>query len=293
MKLTKQQLKKLQQIIQNAVSTHVALGKGWQNFYDSEMIGSVQGKELIFGISDINKIKSFLEINGYPLASQEKDFSSRTHAANTLPSEKMATKAVTDNRLLIKSINEPFQLDRVNFPPRHGIEFNVDEALQIKASQIVLIENLELFLKAEDYQQFSMQLKPDALLVYRGGAGIFSTNASIKFLENFGGERIGFFDFDPAGLCRLGHKHLDAIILPDFECMSPNKLKSWSRENVYYQQLPKYQSCLEEMVQSSSEMSEYAKLMKQAQLAIMQEKLFAHNIKLIQLKNISVEKNAK
>ena len=283
MKLTKQQLKKLQQIIQNGVSTHVALGKGWQNFYDSEMIGSVQGKKLMFGISDINKIKSFLEINGYPLASQEKDFSSRTYAANTLPSEKMATKAVTDNRLLIKSINEPFQLDRVKYPPGHGIEFNVDEALQIKASQIVLIENLELFLKAEDYQQLAMQLKRGALLVYRGGAGIFSTHASVKFLEHFDGERIGFFDFDPAGLCCLGHKHLDAIILPDFESMSPNKLKSWSQEKVYYQQLPNYQSCLEEMVQSSSEISVYVKLMKQAQLAIMQEKLFAHNIKLIKI----------
>lgn len=285
MKLSKQQLKKLQQIIQNAVPARLAVGKAWQNFYDSEMIGSLQGNQLIFDISDINKIKSFLEINGYPLTSQEKDFFSRTDAANSLPSEKMATKAVTDNRLLIKSINEPFQLDGVNFPPRHGIEFHVEQAIQIKASQIVLVENLELFLKAEDYQPFAKQLNPDALLVYRGGAGIFSTHASVNFLEKFSGERIGFFDFDPAGLCRLGHKHLDATILPDFECISLNKLKSWSREDVYYQQLSKYQSCLDKMSHSTSEVSEFATLMKQSQLAIMQEKLLAENIELVQIKN--------
>ncbi|GAB6069915.1 hypothetical protein JCM30760_10120 [Thiomicrorhabdus hydrogeniphila] len=283
MKLSKQQLQRLQKILEEGIPTAVALSQVWKDFYESEMIGLIQGKKLVFETSDLSRIEGFLDINGYPRTSTEYDFSSRAHAAESLPSEKMATTTVTHDRVLVKSINEFFELHGVTFPAFHGIEFKVEQALQLDGSQVVLIENLELFLKAEDYKQFTTLLNNDALLIYRGGTGIFSTKASIEFLQKFSGERIGFFDFDPAGLCRLGHKNLDSVILPDFECIGLNQLKSGSREDVFYQQLPKYQHCLEELILGSSELTDFAGFMKEAQLAVMQEKLFASNSELIKV----------
>lgn len=283
MKLSKQQLQRLQKIVKDGIPIDIPLSQVWQDFYESEMIGSIQGKKLVFETSDLPKIEGFLDINGYPHTSTEDDFSSRTKAAESLPNEKMAITTVTHDRILVKSINESFELDGVTFPAFHGIEFQVEQALQLNVSQVVLIENLELFLKAEDYKQFTTLLNNDALLIYRGGTGIFSTKASVDFLQKFSRERIGFFDFDPAGLCRLGHKSLDSVILPNFECMSLNQLQRLSREDVFYQQLPKYQHCLEELISSSCKLAEYALFMKEAQLAIMQEKLFSGRKDLIKI----------
>ena len=52
----------------------------------------------------------------------------------------------------------------------------------------------------------------------------------ISLLEQFTGERVGWFDFDPAGIGVIGHKQFDSLLVPELneleKCLNANKLKS-------------------------------------------------------------------
>lgn len=203
--------------------------------------------------------------------------------ATKLNNEKLATSPITADRVLVKSLSLPFHINHQPFPARHGIEFRVEDLLNTQVSQVVVIENLAVFLALHDYPICLTDLSHDALAIYRGGQGLFSAQGSQAFLARYQGQKIGFFDFDPAGLCQLGMKHLSALLLPaladDAQCVQ--RLIDANKPNVYADQQTQYQACLQKHIQQESILAPWCNMMQKHHLSVMQEIMISRHFPLV------------
>ncbi|WP_178863477.1 DUF7281 domain-containing protein [Thiomicrorhabdus cannonii] len=281
MRLNKQQILTLQAICQKGIACKRQASIWLRALAEEEGFGKVSGRSIEITAADIRKIVTFLETNGYSGQTDESTFLNRMTTAKVFSNEKLTRGMITSNRILLKSVKNSFCIDGKTFPPGHAIEFKTSELTQCAVSQIILIENLEPFLEAEHYPILTDLLNEDALLVYRGGQGLFSAQGSQAFINSFKGETIGFFDYDPAGLCTLGIQGLNRLILPDIKKIPIKELLTSNREDRFFAQIKQYQGTLNTLPLKSPELQEHTKAIINHRLAIMQEALLSRNIHLV------------
>lgn len=281
MNLSKQQILTLQAICKKGIADQKSASKWLVQLSQEEGVGQIRGKQISISYQDILKIRVFLELHGYGEEATQETFESRTEASKVFANEKLASSAVTDNRVFLKTTKHPIRLNGHLLPVGHGIEFRVNELDNLQASQIVLIENLDTFFEADRCDGLISLLNDDAVFVYRGGQGFFSAKGSQDLLNNFKGEKIGFFDFDPAGLCLLGVKGLDKVVVPDLNTVTIKELIGASREDRFFEQLPQYNSLLVNIANSQSNLSMVGNQMKVHNLAVMQETLLSRDMQLV------------
>jgi NTP pyrophosphatase (non-canonical NTP hydrolase) len=246
-------------------------------------VGSISGKKIRLDFSDIKTLQSFLNKNGYGNKVESSNFSTRIEASKFVANEKLATAPVTSNRVFVKTVGSSFNCKAKTFPKGHGIEFMVEDVLKASFSQLLVVENLEVFLELDKYHRVTSILNEDCLLVYRGGKGFFSAKGVNALLEGFKGEKVGFFDFDPAGICQLGMKGLEAMVLPSLNEENAELLKAISRQDRYFAQRNQYKNALADLLNDSSNMADYATFLVKNELAVMQESLISRQIKLIKV----------
>lgn len=280
MKLNQSQLLVLQAIHQKGLPVE-RTASGWLvRFVEEEGIGRVVGRKVSFSYDDMSKIGVFLSMNGYAQSLSVEDFTDRMTLSRVLADEKMATSPVTQDRVLVKSLRNPFEVNGKRFPAGHGIEFRVGELLQAKPSQVLLVENLAAFLTLQDYANARNCLSADVLVVYRGGQG-FSAQASQRYLAQCQAQIIGFFDFDAAGLCQLGVKGLNALLLPSIEQADLAKLLATNKEGLFAKQLPQYGEQLNQLINAKSPLAPWAEQLRHHQLAVMQEAMLSRALPLV------------
>jgi hypothetical protein len=280
MKLNNSQLLAIQAIHQKGLPVEKSASAWLERFVTEEGIGQINGRKVSFSYDDMQKIGTFLLVNGYGQPLTADDFSDRMTLSRVLGDEKLATSPVTQDRVLVKSLTEPFEVNGKVFPAGHGIEFRVSELLQAKPTQVLLVENLAAFLSLQDYSAVSDRLLPDALVIYRGGQG-FSAQASQCYLAQCQAQTIGFFDFDAAGLCQLGMKGLNAVLLPSIEQADLAALLSANKEGLLAQQLAQYGAQLNQLIQTNESLKPWAELLCNNQLAVMQEAILSRALPLL------------
>lgn len=280
MKLNKSQLLALQAIHQKGLPVEKTASFWLERFVTEEGIGQIIGRKVSFSYVDMQKIGTFLSVNGYDQSITDDDFSDRMTLSRVLGDEKLATSPVTQGRVLVKSLIQSFQVNGKLFPAGHGIEFRVSELLQKNPSQVLLVENLAAFLTLQDYSAVSDCLLPDALVIYRGGQG-FSAQASQRYLAECQVQTIGFFDFDAAGLCQLGVKGLDAVLLPSIEQTALPALLLANKEGIFAGQMAQYSAQLNQLIDTKGSLKPWAELLRNQHLAVMQEAILSRALPLL------------
>lgn len=280
MKLTQSQLLALQAMYQKGVPVERTASDWLLRFVEEEGIGQINGRKVSFSYDDMHKIGTFLSVNGYAQRLSADDFTDRMTLSRVLSDEKLAKAPVTQDRVLVKSLTNSFEVNGKLFPAGHGIEFRVSELLQAKPSQVLLVENLAAFLTLHDYATVRDCLAADVLVIYRGGQG-FSARASQHYLAQCQAERVGFFDFDVAGLCQLGVKGLDALLLPSLTQTHLPKLLAANKEGLFAKQLPQYGEQLKQLINAQSPLKAWAEQLYHHQLAVMQEAMLSRALSLL------------
>lgn len=261
--------------------------KWMDDFHTEESIGSIHGKKIIFSYEDILKVKDFLLHNDYPLSFDSNILKSRTDTSAVFKDEKRAN-AVTRERLFVVFPKRGFRLDGPFLPIGRGMDITFDELNQLNPSQIVLIENLEIFLKAGQYTPLLDLLHEDSVFIYRGGPGFYSAEGTVEYFQSFAGERIGFFDYDPSGICLIGHNFIDSIILPDID-LTGLEWKGYSSEKSFGKQLHSYNERLRKLASNPKyERATHAMNILNKHIAITQERMFSAELSLIKI-NLKVQ----
>ncbi len=279
MKLTATQVRELQAMSQKGLPCDKPASAWITRLAEEEGIGSLSGKKCFFTAKDLNKIAVFLRVNGYAQTVTETDFADRLTLAAKLNDEKLANQPVSQGRVMVKSFAKDFVVANQRFPSGHGIEFQVNELLNADIKQWFLVENLAVFLAIEQYPNLLNCLDKDCLVLYRGH-GMFTAQASQSLLRQSNASKIGFFDFDPAGLCQIGMSDLDALILPALDEANVKRLIEANKSGVFADQAFQYAKQLKSLIDTNSPLSPWASVMFEHQLAVMQETLLARDVSL-------------
>lgn len=280
MNLTPSMIFSLQEISQNGFGCSKKLAKWMKEFSGEYSIGQIERNKWVLTSVDIPLLEAFLIENGYGLNPFDKEVleQGRIETSAIFKKEKNAVD-VTSDRLLVSSATERLVLNGVTMPARREFGVSVNEVLEAKVSQILVVENSEVFYRIHEYPHVISLLKKDCIIVYRGGPG-HSIKAMKKLISMYSGELIGFFDYDPAGIVALGHKEIKTLILPEIGTLKERGLEL--DQELFQKQIYQYETALQDVINNRNELySEYCLYLHKNRVGITQERLLALGIDLV------------
>lgn len=213
-----------------------------QRILDGHGIGSASGARVSYTATDIESARRALSARGIPLDIVDTGFS-RSEAAPGL-SEKSGARAVTEGLVAVIPLNT----DRGQVSPGSFTAVHWEKAAAWACECVLECENLEAFLRLHEYTWLENFIQGRTVLaVYRGGPQFFRPGAAASLLARIDKPVLGFYDFDPAGLCiAAGEPNLEALCLPSWEGLL-DKAKDMRRPSLYYPQLTAAQGTLEQL----------------------------------------------
>lgn len=276
--LTPKQIIFLQQAAQKGFACSFPATKWRQEFCSECNIGYIQSKKWYLADKDIPKLESYLREHGYGVEPiNEKILNNRISTAGVFAEEKRAD-AVTSNRLFCLALSQ-LSLGSAIMPTNRAFDAKLKEVSNSEVSQVLIIENLEVFFEVYRFKQVTDLLNEDCLVVYRGDR-CYSAEAIRALTSEFKGETVAFFDFDPAGLSRLGLRGIDKVIVPSIADIERNGIE-WNQPHLFSQQINQYQKSVAEIMNMpSNNLSEHAALMIDKRLGVTQERLLAKGAEL-------------
>lgn len=279
MNLTLKQVQALQTIAHKGFATERFASAWIKEFCEYSGIGFVDAGKWFVTERDIPKLTTYLDSQSF--GSKVVDgqvLNSRISTSGLFDHEKQA-KPITHNRLFILSL-KPIQINGQVMPVNRAFDVLVSEITDLSVSQIVIVENLEVFFEVFRYDSVIGLLKDDCLIVFRGDR-CYSARAVQDFLAVFEGEVVGFFDFDPAGLSCLGMSGIQRVVVPSInEVISRGQ--SLTQGHLFEGQLTNYHSSLLSLtVEGSKEVASLAELMLSKHIAITQERLLVKSVELV------------
>ncbi|MAD89431.1 MAG: hypothetical protein ABNH03_14570 [Alteromonas sp.] len=212
--LTRQQISTLQTIIGKNIPIRKK-AKWLVHFAHATGIGSVRSNAVELSITDIETLKGYFVTQRIPLTFEDGDLSTRTTTAKVLSNEKIAQSSVTHCRYLVSTLSDTLHIEKSVLPAGRATDVTLEELLSLPLSRLIIVENLETFLNLRLYSNIQQFADERTLFVFRGMKGCYSTKSLLSLMEQFEGEKIGYFDFDPQGLIQCGHKGFDGVIVPE------------------------------------------------------------------------------
>lgn len=279
MKLTLQQVQILQKIAKKGFACKRTASSWTKRFCEHCGIGFIDAGKWVVTDRDIPKIERYLENQAYGSKLIDGQVRrSRIETSDFFDDEKQA-KPITHNRLFTLALS-PIQMDGQTMPTNRAFDASISEIVSSKVSQILIIENLEVFFEVFRYEAITNLLNSDCLVIYRGDR-CYSTRAVNELLNLYDGEVVGFLDFDPASLSGLGIKNLQKIILPTVEEIKING-QTLNQEGLFTDQITNYYASLLSLVQEqTAPVATLADIMLSSHIAVTQERLLARKIDLI------------
>ena len=187
----------------------------WQKIYDETSIGSISSMQLLLTIEDHKKLRDWVihEIGTDPLTT--KISGDREEVATISRDEKFANENVFSGMLWVNKPSGDIPLVQGNAVTPEGTLISV-------ATHDISIEDIKTTVIVENgivARNWYKCIVPDelatALIVYRGHGELASTVREWLASLNAGIKKIGYFDFDPAGLGIAVDYEMDAILIPD------------------------------------------------------------------------------
>lgn len=191
--------------------------KAWQVICEQENIGQLSGRFIEFTTKEIQILRKLIvESEGIDLQEQSLE-GDRTAITKLVNNEKLSNEAPFASALLFATKHQDGIpcLDRCyECPPKGFIGLDIED-IDVKAiNKLVVVENGRAFL---DWHLFKFPSELDgAIFVYRGHGGnakhvslLFAALPESVF-------KVGFFDFDPAGIDMGNAGYFDAVLFPYF-----------------------------------------------------------------------------
>lgn len=271
--------------VQNA-KAEVNLNKTWQRLHDELGVGHKNHNKLILSASDLKTLYELLDASVFkgtdsiPATFNIKALSTATRieTAVQVVNEKWTPQTVRKNLLSIRGIEQVVQFaESCRIPLGGYLALPWQEALQHKHGTVVVIENLEIFLVAEKINWPDDIRKQNPLLVYRGDKESTPT-AVKKFLESSRQDYFVFFDYDPAGLMMaLKQPGYPSVIVPSMP--SDKLVKDKHSKLPAFEKQVNARKFLDKREEPDA-LSPYINQMLKNQLAVMQERMVAFDMKL-------------
>lgn len=215
MALSKKSYSSVQQVLHNR-TFKVPLNSLWQEIHDELGIGDLSSKQLILSSEDHTKLRAWylLDVGADPLTT--KVSGNRLEVASLVRDEKWATKSVFSGMMQVNVISGVVPLSQGDAitPPSTLLEVSAGDVLISRLDAVVLVENgivARYWHKCRIPAEFSR-----ALMIYRGH-GAENMKCVRQWIEQLPPtvKKVGYFDFDPAGLGIAIDYHMDAILIPD------------------------------------------------------------------------------
>lgn len=214
MSLSKKTYSSIQRVLRNR-TFRVAMNETWMAIHSEFGIGRVSAKHLLLTSDDHEKLRSWasLEAGADPLTTIVTG--DRLEAASLARDEKWATDGVFSGMIQVTRLSGAIPLIQGNAvtPPGTLLSVAADDIRIDGVGAVILVENGTV---ARHWNQCRI---PDdlssALVVYRGHAKEAATVRS--WLDGLppSVRKIGFFDFDPAGLGIAIDYAMENILIPD------------------------------------------------------------------------------
>jgi len=226
-------------------------------------VGTRVGQRFVYDEKDLADVRALLEAHGLPLVRVE---AQDRADASTRPgiTEKYATASPHENSVAIRVFKQGASF---------GIGYtvaSVDEVSEMAADAMMVVENFESFRQLHRYAWVVRRLQSiDCCLVVFRGDTIYPTGDAGRCINGSSLPKIGFHDFDPAGL------HLSASLSGLVEHLLPplplleSAVAKGKRADLYFSQLAQYSSVLDQATVAN--IPETWKLMKKLQKGLPQE----------------------
>lgn len=214
--LKRRQLQAIQRLLQsNAQKVKASLV--WKEINEVEGIGEVSGEYICFTHSELGTLRKLIEnIEGVDLREQQLE-GTRTEVAGFAKNEKLSNEAPFASCLLLatrSSDGVPLKPGSCECPSKGFLGVSLEDIDLSEVKQLVLIENGQAFRDWHLYQ--FPEILSNALFVYRG----HGSNAQLvkQLFQSLSDDslKVGFFDFDPAGIDMAHDGNFDAVIFPYF-----------------------------------------------------------------------------
>lgn len=258
----------------------VPYSDSWQEIYQEHGVGQPFGDILLLTAQDRQRYQALLFQLFRQTPQQLLDLPvdlNRIEASQIYPDEKIfATLAPSHTIVHVKATDAVLNIAQGYRIPLGGyLGMTVNEALQHRYQQVVVIENAEVFQQSERIVWPDVIGQQPALLIFRGSSQA-TPRASHEFIRQQICPVYAFFDFDPKGLeMAITLPRCDGIILPDFTRTTVNVLRSLSVKEKFNKQFPAQQ-----YLQNRSEFAQVSRLLLGERLAIQQEALLSAQLPL-------------
>lgn len=214
MSLLKNSFTAIQRVLRNR-TFRVALSSTWQQIHDELGVGNVTAKQLVLTPKDHEKLRNWasIEAGADPLTTIISG--DRLKIASMVRDEKWATESVFSGMIQVNVRGGEIPLSQGNAvtPPSTLLTVAASDILEEKVNTVVLVEN---GIVARNWHKCRIpEGLINALMVYRGHSS--EAKAVRGWLDSLppSVQKIGYFDFDPAGLGMAIDYGLHATLIPD------------------------------------------------------------------------------
>ncbi|XZG69059.1 DUF7281 domain-containing protein [Chitinibacteraceae bacterium HSL-7] len=216
----------LLRVIQQPGRNEFNSSKVLKQFVEDSGIGVLSGPKIIFSESHKARIRQWLIAEKVdPDASPDSwDKVSRSEALMLGPDEKWSGTGVRCDRIAIKTLQgRPLMVSGTPLllPPGANLEWSAQQALMsLQHQDVVVVENWETFEVIDTLQVDLSRVSSNPLVLWRGGHGIASAGASVRFLDAYGRPVWSAPDYDPSGLAIASRlPHLAGVLAPNDEVL--------------------------------------------------------------------------
>lgn len=245
--------------------TKCAAGAAAQELARDHGIGRMRGKTVYYEPKDHNAAASLLTSRGYPLERTARGGLRSDSAPGG--SEKTGAAAVLANYVAVIPLHMPLRVPS-------GARFLAADWRELDASTfeaVLEVENLEAFVTLSSYRWLHelFVVERPTLALYRGDPRTFNTGAPAQLVRACGKPILGFYDFDPEGLCMAASEpNLQALCLPKEEVLV-SAVRRYRREHLWVNQVQHRRSQLEALPEGPVRTA--WRLMKELQCGLPQE----------------------
>lgn len=237
MSLTAAEMRFLQGVIDSPADKRVS--EIARRCSDEFRVGTRIGQRFAYAQADVERAKGLLQVHGLPLTAG--DHSDRASAVNRPGmTEKSGTDAPHQDSVAYRLFNGSLPV---------GVGYSVAQAGEVSAitaQVLMVVENFETFRQLHRYAWVMERMRQWSvcLVVFRGDT-TYSTGDALRCVHASELPKIGFHDFDPAGLTFSAQ--LDGLV----EHLAPPipvlvaAVKAGKRSDLYFSHLEQYAAGLE------------------------------------------------
>jgi hypothetical protein len=219
--MNKQQIKMIERVLDTEQS-QFALNQGWRQLHEQYNIGSLRAKSIDLTVDDKRQLANLVQAKtGLDLSQAKVDDLKpldREQALALVSNEKMAGKAVKQQRLAVKSLagcRLKLNQHRYHLPDSGYLDIGLADIASCQHQSVLIVENYRCFDQLQKHQFKAIVEQYDPLVIFRGDK-VFSEKTVRQLLQQLDLPVLVMADLDPKGLLiAQSFPHLIGLVVPE------------------------------------------------------------------------------